>query len=273
MGLGELMPSYRSWSQLSDWEKCPEAYRLKRVEKVWSRPAAWLPFGTAVHHGIEGWEKSGRTMDVAQAVDLAEVKYRDEVNRYLTESPNAETWFASGQYRGPEDIVRRQAKIKEHVWAYTRYHEDPKHEGKPIYVDTGVETEDPVNPTLAVELPFNVKIGDVQVRGFIDKVEQVQVVDVKTGSSSPGDGSQLKVYQLALRDQYGIEVPKGSYFLTAKGRPGRVKDLSKISEQALVDRFGALEEGVKAEAFDPKPGDHCVRCDVNESCPIFQSLI
>ena len=60
---------HRSVSQLQQYTKCPMAYKLSRIDKVWQRPAAWLIQGSAVHEAIEAWEKSGRTMTLEEATE------------------------------------------------------------------------------------------------------------------------------------------------------------------------------------------------------------
>lgn len=48
----------RSHTQLSQWAKCGEQYRLTRICRVPSRPGWWFPGGTAVHKTIEIYLRS-----------------------------------------------------------------------------------------------------------------------------------------------------------------------------------------------------------------------
>src|SRR3954469_19163368 len=99
------MTDVRSYSQLGAYDRCPYMYYLERVEKVWQRPAAWLPMGTAVHEAAERWELSGRTMSLEEAQQIFRDAYVRETNKYLDDTPNANHWFRSGPYKGPEDII------------------------------------------------------------------------------------------------------------------------------------------------------------------------
>src|ERR1051326_257854 len=117
------MSDVRSYSQLGAYDRCPYMYYLERVEKVWQRPAAWLPMGTAVHEAAEAWGLSGKTMDLEVAQIVFENVYQRETNKYLADTPNPNYWFRSGPYKGPEDIVRRYNLGREHVARYIAWYQ------------------------------------------------------------------------------------------------------------------------------------------------------
>ena len=39
----------RSVSQLNLYTRCPQAFKLSRIDKVWKKPAAWRAQGTSFH--------------------------------------------------------------------------------------------------------------------------------------------------------------------------------------------------------------------------------
>lgn len=55
--LSELPPDTRSYSQLSQYTKCAEEYRLKRIERRAEAPAVWFPAGTAFHEITELFDR------------------------------------------------------------------------------------------------------------------------------------------------------------------------------------------------------------------------
>lgn len=261
--LAKVKDMPRSWSQLSQMTECGYQYYLERVAKVWSRPAAWFPMGTAVHHAAEQWEKSGRSASRAEVDAWFCAEYDRDVSEYLTTSPAAESWSSSGRYRGPEDIERRYAVGREHAQRYVDYYEE--HTDQVLWID------DRGNP--AAELAFNIDLDGVRVRGFIDALVDVPElgvipVDTKAGTSTPDPG-QLKVYEVVRDVVVGEGRPFGA-FLTTKNGKMKVHDLSGTSRQEVVDRFGDLDRRVKAEEFDPNPGDRCFRCGVKDSCEYRQ---
>lgn len=258
------MPSYRSVSQLKQYEQCPWAYKLARVDKVWERPAAWLSHGTAVHSAVEEYEKSGRELPLEKALDVFREEYAKGINEACQLTPNFNYWFSSGRYRGLEDTERRYDVGLEMVIRY--YEWAAKHPEESVWAaPDGVP---------AVEQEFNIDLDGVRVRGFIDQVIvvvrkdgriEVRVRDVKTGAM-PGDAFQLKTYAVAVYDQYGEEISAGDYWMGKTGKATRPYNLTTVSRQEVVDRFHAVDEGIKAERWDPKPGDHCARCPVATSC-------
>lgn len=264
------MSDVRSYSQLSSYDRCPYMYYLERVEKVWQKPAAWLPMGTAVHEAVEMWELSGRTMVLDAVIAVFEIAYQREVNRYLAETPNPRFWFASGPYKGQDDIPRRFKLGREHVARYIAWYEAHPDQ-KPIEYVEGGETK------IGVELPFTVSIGGVQVRGFIDWVgykdhgRKLIVRDNKTGNT-PGGPDQLATYALAVEARWalpdvGVHVEEGDFFMTRTGKPTVPYMLTRAVKVQLGEDFASMDENVKAGNFPAKPeASKCMFCSVNGSC-------
>lgn len=256
----------RSWSQLSDWE-CPESFRLKRLEKVWQRPAAWFAMGTAVHQAIEDWERTGRSMPVLDAIDVFHRSYSDEINEALDETPNTDLWMWSGRYDGGTDITRRREIGETHVRNTIEYYTSEHPEQVPWTLADG---------RLAIELDFELELGSVAVRGKLDAVIKAPGLplrprDNKTGSKV-GDPRQLKLTGIALEEfalwstGEEIEVTEGDFFMTKEGRP-RSFDLSVIDRSLLTEMFETLDGAVQAGEFPPNPSpDRCRRCSVKDSC-------
>lgn len=264
------MSDVRSYSQLGSYDRCPYMYYLERIEKVWQKPAAWLPMGTAVHEAAEKWELSRRTMGLEEAQQIFKDAYLRETNRYLEDTPNAAYWFRSGPYKGPEDIVRRYGIGLEHVERYIAWYE--KHpDQKPIdYVDLEGNTK------IGVEFPFTLNIGGVPVRGFIDWIGYndaggLIVRDNKTGRL-PGGPDQLATYALAVEARWclpdiGQHVEEGDFFMTRTGKPTIPYQLTRVVKQQLSEDFATMDAGVKAGDFPAKPeASKCMFCSVRDSC-------
>lgn len=254
---------HRSVSQLQSYERCPYAYYLARVQKVWQRPAAWLAQGSAVHEAVEAWEKSGRRMTLEDAQDVYRESYQTHINASCEKTPNFEFWFRSGPYDGEADTLRRFGLGLEQVERYIRWAE--KHPDEVPW-----KSED--DETLGVELPFDIDLDGVPIRGFIDQVipngcgDEVIVRDLKTGNQ-PGDDFQLGVYAVALSEQYGLFAPTGDYWMGKSGKPTYPYDLSEWTRERVSEKFRELEDNISAERFDPKPDPRtCAFCDVASSC-------
>ena len=260
------MVDYRSWSQLEQYSAelggCAYRYYLARIERVWKKPAAWLPMGSAVHYAAEQWERSGRTMPREAVKDVFRASYKEEVDAYLEETPNTRYWQASGVYTGDLDIPRRYGKGLEHVDHYLNWYE--KHPEEVIWITP--------DGTPAIELEFQLDLGGVEVRGKLDQAVKIgppggPIVarDIKTGNK-PGKVEQLSLAGVAITAANPAVIPhKGDFLMTKSGAPTYPYDL--INVDVLTEKFVTMDAGVRAGDFPASPDDtKCDRCDVANSC-------
>ncbi|MBM4592661.1 PD-(D/E)XK nuclease family protein [Rhodococcus hoagii] len=256
---------HRSVSQFNQYNKCPLSYKRDRIDREWSRPAAWLVQGSAVHTAAEAYENSNRTMSLDEMQDVFRAAYAEETAKYTEGpkgTPNFEWWFASGPYKGEADLERRFLLGLEQCERYIRWYE--AHPDERIW---SAESGD-----RGVELGFDMDLDGVRVRGFIDAVieqdGQVIVRDNKTGNS-PGDDFQLGVYGVALVDAFGIEPPKyGDYWMGRSGKPTIAYDISHWTRDRVTEAFHELEDNIQAERFDADPEpSKCRFCSVSFGCP------
>lgn len=249
------VPTYRSVSQVNELERCPEAYRLARIERSWKKPAAWLPQGTAVHYAAEMWEKSSRTMSLEEAQEAFKLSYSKEVAKYAETTPNFDFWERSGPYNGRTDIERRWGIGMEQVASYIAYYHRHPEEVPGVY-----------NDVPAVELEFDVMFGETPVRGLIDMVVDDKPRDNKTGKK-PGSDFQLATYAGALAVEFDVPFSEGDYWMAQQGKPTKPYDLSDWSIQRLADVYGEADQQIKAENFVPNPSvETCQFCSVRSSC-------
>lgn len=252
----------RSVSQLSQFDKCPFSWKLARHERVWRRPAAWLQQGTGVHAVAEKYMLSklaGSPLTREECYEIFKAEYADGINEATEETPNLGWWFASGPYRGADDIERR--------WGIGLQQVDKTLD----WIDNHQSLEVWYTPdgTPGIELAIEFELDGIEIRGYIDAVlvldGEVQVVDWKSGAK-PGDDFQLAVYALALKQLYGVEITRGVYFMAKTGKPTYPYDLTDWTREKISARFHDMERKLEAGDFTPKPGASCARCDVALSC-------
>ncbi|QFG11588.1 Cas4 exonuclease [Mycobacterium phage BogosyJay] len=271
----------RSVSQLNQYTRCPMSYKLARIDKVWARPAAWLPQGTAFHTVAEIVEKAraeGREVPLEKAQEIFKEEYAKDIGELCAITPNFDWWFWSGPYNAWRDIERRFHVGLEQVEKFYAWRDMV---GQQIWWTPATEDE-PSKP--AIELQFNIVIetpaGPIRLRGFIDAVVvlpdgSIRVRDYKTGNK-PGDDFQLGVYALVIKLLYGVEATTGDYFLAGKKGKKPVLthpfDLSEWTLEAVAERFAEVEEGIRSGMFEalPEP-DKCNFCDVSYHCPVFNA--
>ena len=259
---------HRSVSQYNQYEKCPYSYKLDRIDKVWSRPAAWLAQGSAVHVAGEMYERSGREMTLAEMEDIFRESYAEEITKYTEETPNFEYWFRSGPYGGERDIERRYGIGLEQCGKYKTWYD--KHPNEVIWI-----SED---GTPGIEIGFDVDLDGVPVRGYIDAVildeetGEITVRDNKTGNT-PGDDFQLGTYKVALEIEYGLEgIEHGDYWMGRSGKPTYPYKIGEWTKERITEEFHKLEENIQAGRFEAKPeASKCMFCSVNTSCEFSAS--
>lgn len=253
----------RSVSQVQEYLDelggCKYKYFLNRVVRLWDRPAAWFPQGTAVHAAAEYWELSGRTASRAEVKDRYRDAYREDIFKYAEKTPNLNYWSPSYTYIGWKDITRRAFVGEKQLDNYLDYYE--KYPDQQPWVTPQGDK--------AVELKFRILLDKVRAQGYIDQVmgSGVFVVrDLKTGKK-PGGMLQLKLYAIALKKEFDLDVVLGDYFLLDKRKPTKSYDLTEMSEEQVVDLFGKTNEGIRMEDFEPSPDpEKCRMCPFNQAC-------
>ena len=257
----DTAPEHRSVSQFNTYQKCPYAYKLGRIDGVWSRPAAWLSQGSAVHEAAETWERSFRQMTIPEAQNVFRSSYETHINEMCETTPDFNRWFASGPYRGEQDTERRYDIGLAHVETYINYYQN--HTDEVIWVD-------PITGIPGIELAFDIVLDEVLVRGFIDAViqhgEDLIVRDTKTGNK-PGDEFQLATYAVGVNEVYGIQPTSLDYMMTKTGSVIGGYDISDWSKDRISSMFRELEDNIQAGRFPAKPSKAgCLFCDVSDSC-------
>lgn len=256
----ETMP--RSVSQTEEYETCPYRLKLKRMDRVLQRPAAWSMQGTAFHAAAEQYEKGGRANTADEMVDLYSDRYSALVNKELDKEPDLDNWMTAGGKPAGQDIEDRYSLGQSQVRDYVKW----SLENKPVITRT---REWSGEVKLGLELYFCVELGGVKVRGYIDQLVTeedgtVRVRDLKTGTTK--SHFQLETYAVAVEKQFGEVVNKGDWYFGRTGKLSRPVDLSKVTEEEVGQRYAEMDAGVKAGRFEPKPGYHCRFCPVAYAC-------
>src|SRR5690606_10560801 len=199
--MSEVMPAppkrRMSYSQLSQLKQCGYSFYLQRIAKdqngnrLQMATAAWFMQGTAEHHAIEMWERSGRTID---AVAEFTAEYDRSIAAAMQTHPDEYLWLRGGRKGRDQDIAERRAIGIQQV---ARYVEWAPTQPWRIWTDpAGVP---------ALELSFSIRLGDVEVIGFIDAIWEhedgrLEPVDWKTGSQKPKAPDQLDLYGTVIRE-------------------------------------------------------------------------
>jgi RecB family exonuclease len=133
---------------------------------------------------------------------------------------------------------------------------------------------------MAAEHKFSFKLGGREIRGRIDRIDQledgvVRVIDYKTGIPKDRkfaeESLQLSIYAMAVaqmnlspRELVLVNIQDNSYAVA--GRTAKQLDTAR---QEIAD----AAEGISRGEFDPSPGSHCRWCDYKSLCPATEQRV
>ena len=260
---------YLSYSSLSTYVKCGEEYRLSRIEKVPEAPAYWFPGGSAVHKGTEVYDLL-RELDGLSHGEALEAAIKGFHNEFSFQMMQSEERSDGMEWRAGGRRTAKQPNGEDAAW----WRQDGPIQVKQ-YADWRVSNPAwvlaKVNDVPAVEVPFDVTLGDVKVRGFIDRIfatpiGEYAVVDLKSGKMTPADYTQLAIYATAL-DKLGLGRPRyGSYFMTRTATMTPPADLLRFNEEMLGTWLGKAKLGIENGIFLPHVTSMCGTCSVANFC-------
>lgn len=248
----------RTWLSVSRWKsitKCGERYRLERVEKHQSRPAAWIPRGVAAHSTIEEFEKSGRTIDPEQYFN--EVAWPEALARTTLDYPNLDNWILTPRVRTvTQDLKLRQADGLKQVLRY---------------VERALDEAD-LWRVVEVEYPFEIEFPGILFRGYIDMVREwhdgdLYLCDLKTGGDDDEDNRQLGAYGLGYQMTSGKSVPYGLYVYSKLDRSSTAIDLAPYTYDYVNQELQKLKKILDQGLLLANPSkSNCKFCGVAEFC-------
>jgi hypothetical protein len=140
--------------------------------------------------------------------------------------------------------------------------------------DTGWQVLDlPEHDLVGVELPVEVDLGGMPVKGYIDRVfvtpaGEVVIVDLKTGARKPDSALQLGFYRAALIEQYDLTADLGAYFMNRR-KPGEqliVEGLQHYTPDYVSRFVSGFKAARDAGVFLPHVTSMCKACGVARHC-------
>ena len=268
----DYLPKHFSFSQLAAFEKCPLQYKFAFILKVPVRGKAVFSFGKTMHNTLFSFlkqanenSKAGQSNLFGFAASSAKSAPADLMELY--EKNWIDEWYENKKQK--EEYYKLGRKIVKDF-----YSEFSKNPPKVLKINQG----------LALEMPFNLKIGEHTLFGVIDRIDEmegclpagrqrVKIIDYKTGRSKDklnlGGKEQLLIYQLAAEEVLKISPKELVYYYLEDGKKasflGTEKEKEKLREKILAE----IEE-IKTSDFKPTPGWQCSFCDFKDICDSAQ---
>ena len=248
------LPSTLTPSKMSRFANCPLAFRLSYLEHLPEPPSVDQVRGTLVHRALQLLFSAGgapgrskeRGLD-ALAATWDEPTMRDEVAALGLDE------------RGADRLRRETAALVERYFAL----EDP----------TGVHP-------IGLELDVRVRVGEVELRGIIDRLDPLEdgsvvVVDYKTGRAPRPEQSRsrlagVRFYAFLCEQLLGVR-PREVRLMYLKDQVVVVESPTDQSMRGLRQRamaiWGAIERACTTGDFRPNPSPLCRSCAFQALCP------
>jgi DNA helicase-2/ATP-dependent DNA helicase PcrA len=265
----DYLPEHFSYSQLAAFEKCPLQYKFAFILKVPTRGKAVFSFGKTMHATLYDFLKMESKGADAKQDDLFGFKgepsfakaARGLVNfgtlTKIYEKNWIDEWYENKKQK--EEYYELGKKI---IKEFHREFEN----NKPKILKIGGEP--------ALEMPFNLKIGEHTLFGVIDRIDQigdsqVAIFDYKTGEAKeklyPDDKEQLLIYQIAVEEIFKLKPKELIYYYLNENKKASFLGTEKEKNE-LKEKIKAEIEEIKSSNFKAAPGWQCSYCDFKDIC-------
>ncbi len=258
----KYLPKHFSFSQLAAFEKCPLQYKFGFILKVPVRGKAVFSFGKTMHntfyaflkHVNEGVGKQSDLFGFGGKAGKDSFGLSDLMEIY--EKNWIEDWYENKNQK--EEYYKLGKKIVKEF--YEEFAKNPPRVLK-------------INNAFALEMPFNLKIGEHTLFGVIDRIDEAEsgvvIIDYKTGSAKEkldsSDKEQLLIYQIAAEEIFKLKPRELVYYYLNEGKKasflGSEKEIGELKEKIIQE----IEE-IKSSSFKATPGRQCAFCDFRDIC-------
>ncbi|MDD3498475.1 MAG: PD-(D/E)XK nuclease family protein [Candidatus Moranbacteria bacterium] len=235
-----------SYSALNTYQICPLKYKFQYIDKIKTPKSKEAVFGTLIHSTLNFVHTPGiLSPSLEQSLDYFSKNWNSDVFENEQEERAA---FSQGV-----DIIRR------------------------YYRDNDISK---IN-IVALESPFQIKLGEHVVSGIIDRIDRTdngyEIIDYKTAKKMPSQEKvdndiQLTIYLKAFLNRYPEErknldnIKVSLYF---------VKHGAKLSSKRNEDHLKNIDEmfleaikNIEKSEFNPVLNPLCDWCDFQDRCPM-----
>ena len=235
-----------SYSALNTYQICPLKYKFQYIDKIKTPKSKEAVFGTLIHSTLNFIHTPGilsPTMD--QALDHFSKNWNSDV-------------FESEQ--------EERAAFSQGVEIIKRY-----------YKDNDIAK---IN-IVALESPFQIKLGGNVVSGIIDRIDRTddgyEIIDYKTAKKMPpqekiDNDVQLTIYLQAFLERYPEErknlnkIKVSLYFVKHGVKLTSVRTKEQLEN--IKDMFLEAIEKIESSAFEATLNPLCDWCDFQDKCPM-----
>lgn len=265
-----------SYSKMEVFKNCPFQYKLKYVDKKYSKDTSIaLELGSLCHYVLES---KGRMIAAGQNVNY------DRLNDILLDGVSEVDEKTKEKLLGVRQLKRKYFEVwhEEDNASGASYEDKIKIFNQVLHNDM----EDTDWKPVYFEMPFEfVWDNKVIIKGFIDRIDvkenQYRTIDYKTSKkvyeqSKLATSLQFGIYALAILNEFGVLPIESIYrfILIDEEQYALTKGWEKRLIKALDKVFGDIEASEKKEIFVPKPSPLCHWCNfcqTNSEATIYRN--
>jgi len=266
----EFLPQHFSYSQLAAFEKCPLQYKFGFILKVPAKGKAMFSFGKTMHNTLHEFLKQANESSSLQQESLFKRQHSDILE--------------NAGMLGFDELAKIYEKNWIDEWYETKKQKEEYYKlGKKIikeFFEDWRKNQPQIlkmNNSLALELPFNLKVGGHTLFGVIDRIDEsdggIKIIDYKTGRAKEKldfeDKEQLLIYQIAAKEVLKLRPKELIYYYLEENK--KVSFLGtdaeiKMQKEKILEEI----ERIKNSEFEPTPGWQCQFCDFKDICDFAQ---
>jgi len=237
------IPNRLSFTQIKAFESCPKQYKFAHLLKIPVSGRHSFSFGKSVHGALKEFYdkiKEGKKPSENDLIKMYQNNWYDD-------------WYDSKKHelsrkKGGEESLRKFYQLNK-----KNFDRPPK------YLEKG----------------FNIKMGEYSLRGFIDRVDQldedlVEIIDYKTGrvpkSQKKINYEQLLIYAIAAEQALGEQAGLLSFYYLDGNHKFSItpteEDIEAVTEKVIKNA-----QAIQQSDFGATPSPFkCKYCDFKEIC-------
>jgi len=249
-GLKSLSPS-----RASDFKRCPQLFKFSAIDRIPTPPNVYQARGTTAHLALER---------------LFELPAEERTPERLSDLFR-EAWLELK----PGEFADLFAEVSdERAWGIESL----------AILNNYFAMEDPTQlEPLSRELDMTQAVGDMTIRGILDRMEErpegLVITDYKSGKAPSERFAMsaffaLKIYALLIRIREGrTPVALRLMYLTGPTVLEIPIDDGQLDamERQLEALWGAINTAIETDHFPPRTGVLCDWCSYQDICPAFAS--
>ena len=270
----QFLPAHFSYSQLAAFQKCPLQYKFGFILKVPTRGKAVFSFGKTMHNTLDAFLKWAN--DDNPSTGSGQENLFGEKTTKTKKTPKKEDAFDKITTLYEENWIDEWYEDKKQK---EEYYKNGKRIIKEFYDQ--FKKNPPkilkINGQAALEMPFNLKVGEHTLYGVIDRIDEsdggVTIIDYKTGQSKDkldlDAKEQLLIYQIAATEVLHLKPKQLAYYYLDDGKFASFLGSEMELENQKAKILEEIEK-IKNSEFEPTPGWQCQYCDFKDICDFAQ---